>query len=275
MTVTQHQLRGLANIANLAVDRGATALRGLTNPWQEPKGESDLQTEGDALVEGEIRRYLATQTPDIAFLGEEYGLSRSGSMLRWVLDPVDGTVNYSRGHPLYAISLALTQGARTLLGITHMPRLDERFFTMAGAGTAVNGKRVKVRSQQHLKQSLVCLDDYSPDGEQSSLRSAIYKQMERRSLRVRIHGSATADLCWLSAGITDCVVMLSNRPWDTAAGALMVSEAGGVLRTITGDAYSSSSTSLVATTPALLPEVLETLRVVQQTQPSAANETPN
>ncbi len=183
--------------AEHAVDVGARILRrGRSHIGAlVPKGDRDFATEVDVRIESEIRACLASATPDILLLGEEAGGS-TGGRARWVLDPIDGTVNFSKDSPLCAISLSLIVGGEPVIGIVDAPFLGERFVARRGGGAALNGARITVADTGDLLDAVVGVADFKvgsgSEGE-NRLHLAVLARLARESLRVRMLGSAALD----------------------------------------------------------------------------------
>jgi myo-inositol-1(or 4)-monophosphatase len=248
--------------AERAVDLGADLLRrGRTHLGSLiPKGERDYATAVDLEIETTIKRALAEATPAIPFLGEEEGGAGVEVPRLWVLDPIDGTVNFSKSSPLCGISLALVEAGRPSFGIVDLPLLGERYVAAAGAGAFLNGHRMTIADTGDLRQAVIGFADFAV-GSGADAENRIHRELMRRlareSLRVRVHGSACLDLAWLAAGRLSATVMLSNLPWDVAAGALLVREAGGEAYDYDGSPYSSRSLFTLASVPGVAAELLE------------------
>lgn len=262
--------------AERAVDLGADLLRrGRTHLGSLiPKGERDYATAVDLEIETTIKGVLAEAAPEIPFLGEEEGGAGVEAARLWVLDPIDGTVNFSKGSPLCGISLALVEAGRPSFGIVDLPLLGERYVAAAGAGAFLNGRRIAVADTGDLKQAVIGFADFAV-GSHADAENRIHRELMRRlareSLRVRVHGSACLDLAWLAAGRLSATVMLSNLPWDVAAGALLVREAGGEAYDYDGSAYSSRSLFTLASVPGIAADLLtiveESIEAVASTWP--------
>jgi len=242
--------------AEHAVDIGAAILRqgrshigGLIG-----KGDRDFATDVDVHIETAIRSSLAEAVPGIPILGEEEGGEQGGRRARWVLDPIDGTINFSRDSPLCTISLSLLVGGQPVLGIVDAPLLGERFIAQQGVGAYLNGTAITVREVGALTEAIVGPTDFKVGkGAQAENRVhlAVLARLARESLRVRMHGSAALDLAWLAAGRLNATVMLSNLPWDVTAGLLLVREAGGLVYDYDGSPHDAASRFTIASTVSL------------------------
>lgn len=221
------------------------------------KGDRDFATDVDLRIESEIKASLAQATPEIPFLGEEENGARLGHT-RWVLDPIDGTINFARDSPLCSISLSLVIGGQPVLGIVDAPLLGERFIARQGGGAYLNGVRISVAEVSGLREAIVGVADFKVgvgSEEENRVHLAVLARLARESLRVRMLGSAALDLAWLAAGRLNATLMLSNLPWDVTAGLLLVREAGGVVFDYDGSPHDADSRYTLASVPSLVEPV--------------------
>jgi myo-inositol-1(or 4)-monophosphatase len=256
------ELAHLLLSAEHAVDIGARILRqGRAHIGALiPKGDRDFATSVDLQIESAIKASLAKATPGVPFLGEEHGGDRSLRRTEWVLDPIDGTVNFARESPLCAISLSLVTAGQPVLGIVDAPFVGERFVAQQGAGAYLNGERIEVARVDGLHESIVGVADFKVgrgSREENRVHLALVALLARHSLRVRMHGSAALDLAWLAAGRLNATVMLSNLPWDVTAGLLLVREAGGAVYDWDGADHDARSRYTLASDPSLAESVCE------------------
>ncbi len=241
--------------AEHAVDLGARTLRrGRSHIGALiGKGDRDFATDVDRHIESEIRASLAEATPEIPFLGEEEG-GATGIEAVWVLDPIDGTINFARGLPLCTISLSLVIAGQPVLGIVDAPLLGERFVARRSGGAYLNGARIAVSEVSGLDEAIVGVADFKVDAgseDENRVHLAVVARLARESLRVRMLGSAALDLAWLAVGRLNATVMLSNLPWDVTAGLLLVREAGGMVYDFDGSDHDSASRYTLASVPSL------------------------
>ena len=218
------------------------------------KGDRDFATSVDLQIESAIRTSLADAAPAIPFLGEELGGDEELTKTEWVLDPIDGTINFSRDSPLCTISLSLVTNGQPVLGIVDVPLLGERFIARQGAGAFLNGERISTSSVGVLHEAIVGVADFKVgvgSEEENRVHVALLARLAGTSLRVRMHGSAALDLAWLAAGRLNATVMLSNLPWDVTAGLLLVREAGGVVFDHDGSDHCADSRFTLASEPSL------------------------
>jgi myo-inositol-1(or 4)-monophosphatase len=225
------------------------------------KGDRDFATGVDLRIESAIKSSLADATPEISFLGEEGGGPEAGA--RWVLDPIDGTINFAKDIPLCTISLALVIGGQPVLGIVDAPFLGERLIARQGGGAYLNGARIAVSEVESIHEAVVGVADFKVGAgaeAENRVHLAVLAQLARESLRVRMLGSAALDLAWLAAGRLHATVMLSNLPWDVTAGLLLVREAGGLVYDYDGSRHEDRSRYTIASVPSLLAPISSIVR---------------
>jgi myo-inositol-1(or 4)-monophosphatase len=216
------------------------------------KGDRDFATNIDIEIESAIKSSLAQAAPANPFLGEEGGGGGTGA--EWVLDPIDGTINFARESPLCTISLSLVLDGQPILGLVDAPLLGERFVARQGHGAYLNGRRILVSEVPGLREAIVGVSDFKVgvgSKEENRIHLAAIARLARESLRVRMLGSAALDLAWLAAGRLNATMMLSNLPWDVTAGLLLVREAGGVVYDYDGSGHDLGSRFTIASVPSL------------------------
>ncbi|MFY1696294.1 MULTISPECIES: inositol monophosphatase family protein [unclassified Solwaraspora] len=253
-------LDDLLAVAVQAAARGAELMRTREPGRLAGKGDRDYASEVDLAVERDLRTFLAERTPHIGFLGEEEGTSGAATDgEQWVLDPIDGTVNFAHGVPLCGVSLALVRDRRPVVGVVELPLLAARYTATAGGGAWRDGEPIRIRGAARLSDALANLGDYgvgAGSGERNAVRFALTRQVAHRALRVRMLGSAAIDLVWVADGRTDVSITLSNKPWDMAAGTLIAREAGAAVVDVDGTPHTLDSSATIAAPPPLLDEVL-------------------
>ncbi|MFJ8577229.1 inositol monophosphatase family protein [Micromonospora sp. NPDC093277] len=250
--------RDLLPIAVEAARRAAEAMRNRSPGKLTEKGDRDVASELDYAIERDVRAFLATETPEIGFLGEEEGSVGSDEM-RWVLDPIDGTANFVRRLPMCAVSLALVHEAESVLGVIELPFLGSLYKAAKGGGAYANGREIRASRTNHLNEAIVAIGDYAvgPDAEaRNRLRLALTAQLAAEVERVRMTGSAALDLAWLAEGKLDAALTLSNHAWDMAAGVAIAREAGAAVIDENGAAHDTHSTTTIAVAPSLSEAVL-------------------
>lgn len=202
------------------------------------KGSINLVTNVDREVENILIESLRREFPDIGFLSEEIGEIKPGSGLKWIIDPIDGTTNFAHGFPFYSISLALEKDKKPILGLVYDPVRNELFSAERGQGAYLNGKLIKVSTQKDLKKSLLMTGFSYKLGKSMEANLVHFRDFLIASQAVRRAGSASLDLCYVACGRLEGFWELDLKPWDTAAGWLIVKEAGGEVSTFSGQEYS-------------------------------------
>ncbi|SDI56308.1 inositol monophosphatase family protein [Nonomuraea jiangxiensis] len=252
--------RTLLPIAEHAVSIAREIIRTKAPGVVTAKGDRDMATEVDYAVEHAVREFLSRETPEIGFLGEEEGVSRTSDGLTWALDPVDGTANFLHGIPLCAVSLGLIDQRTPTLGLIDLPFLDLRYAAAKGAGAVANGSKIRVSEARELRTAIVAIGDYAVGenaDERNRPRLALTQELAARVQRIRMFGSAAIDLAWVAEGKIDANIMLSNNPWDTAAGAIIAREAGATVVDLDGSPHSMTAHATIAASPKLVADLID------------------
>jgi myo-inositol-1(or 4)-monophosphatase len=232
---------------DIARQAGALLLAGLeTRPAAELKSAYEVVTEVDRASEALIVDAIRRAYPEHGILAEEGSGYERNSPYRWVIDPLDGTNNYAHGFPFFSVSIALVEGQQPVLGVILDPLRDELFVAERGGGAECNGRPLRVSSTATLSAALLSTGfpyDFGTAIENNALQ---FSRIQSRSQGVRRPGSAALDLAYVAAGRLDAHWELRLNPWDSAAGALLVAEAGGRLSTWAGDPWTPWSDRLIA-----------------------------
>ncbi len=211
----------------------------------EYKGDVDLVTvadrESEALILDRIRRHF----PAHDVMGEEGTRIETGSDYKWYVDPLDGTTNFAHGYPVFCVSLAVENRGTRIAGVIYDPTRDELFAAEKGSGARLNGQPIHVSSTPRLAESLVATG-FPSHKRHKSPNIYFYHQITLRSHGVRRAGSAALDLCNVAAGRYDGFWEFNLNPWDTAAGVLMVEEAGGRVTDFSGGPFQIASRETLA-----------------------------
>jgi myo-inositol-1(or 4)-monophosphatase len=223
---------------------------------EKKSGPNDLVTEVDKASEALIMNIIRESFPDHFILSEEIGEIKMDSSYKWIIDPIDGTVNFANGIPLCCVSIGVEKDGDMILGAVYNPMMNEFFFAEKGAGAFLNEKQIHVSDQTQVLHS--CLVTGFPytylDMENGPLD--IFARLVRKGIPVRRLGSAAIDLCWVAAGRFDGYYEHKLNAWDSAAGFLLVEEAGGKVTDFKGAPYSPYQPQLVATNGAIHNELL-------------------
>jgi myo-inositol-1(or 4)-monophosphatase len=192
----------------------------------EYKGEADLVTVADRESEALIRDRLRQRWPGFDILGEEGGLQDAGSDYRWYVDPLDGTTNFAHGFPVFCVSIGLDYKGNRIAGVVYDPTRDELFAAEQGSGAYLNQQRIHVSKIANLAECLVGTG-FPSHKRHKNPNIFFYHHITLHTHGVRRAGSAALDLCYVASGRLDGFWEFNLKPWDTAAGVLMVQEGGG------------------------------------------------
>lgn len=224
------------------------------------KGKNDLVSAADADSEDVLRRHILAAFPDDGFLGEETGATGAVARgRRWIVDPLDGTLNFVQGFAHWCVSVALWDDDGPLVGCVLDPIKGDEFVAVRGQGTAWNHAPARVSEQPGLDGAFVATGFAFQLGDRFPRFHAALGRVFPRVKAIRRAGSAALDLAYVAVGIHDGYFELGLRPWDQAAGVLLVSEAGGVLSDWGGGATWVDSGDIVAASPAVHPGLLALL----------------
>jgi myo-inositol-1(or 4)-monophosphatase len=241
-----------------AREAGALLLQrvGLPLEAREKGSRGDLVTASDRASEALIVTRLRAAFPDAAILGEEGGASPGTSDERWIVDPLDGTTNYAHGYPLYCVSIAYEKAGEVTAAAIYAPHLDEMFAAGRGAGASLNGRTISVSDAATLGEALVCTGFRPADFDRNG---RYFERLSHRAQGVRRDGSAALDLAFVGAGRFEAFWEFDLKPWDVAAGALIVREAGGTVTAIEGGEFSVAHGSTLASNGRVHAEMLAAL----------------
>jgi myo-inositol-1(or 4)-monophosphatase len=239
--------RELGEICVAAAERGAEVLRDLyTRPRDVAlKGRIDLVTDADKAAEEAVLGVLAERAPGVRVLAEESG-ERGRGDTRFIVDPLDGTTNYAHGIPLFCCTVGVEKGGRTLAGCTVDPLRQEVFFAVRGEGAFLNGARLAVSGATQLDQAVVCTGFPYVDREKLPWMINAFGRFTELSRGTRRLGSAALDLAYVAAGRLGGFWEMGLKPWDVAAGQVLVEEAGGLVTRFDGSAMTLAGGEIVA-----------------------------
>jgi myo-inositol-1(or 4)-monophosphatase len=232
------------------------------------KGDVDLVTQADKRSEEAIVARLAQYFPEHAVAAEEgSGHDEVGSEYRWHVDPLDGTTNFAHGYPCFAVSIALAQRGVLLAGVVYNPFYDELFAAARGAGATRNGQRISVSKTNALANSLLCTG-FPVHKRLANPNIHYYWDFTLRSHGVRRDGSAALDLACVACGRFDGFWEFGLKPWDTAAGVLLVEEAGGRVSDFSGQPYQLGGPMILATNGSIHEEMRGVALEISQRDPA-------
>ena len=223
------------------------------------KGAINIVTDVDLASERLIREQIATHYPRHQVLAEEGGLADSSSEYRWIVDPLDGTTNFAHGYPVFCVSIGLEYQGETVLGVVYDPMRDEIFTAERGGGAALNNRPIRVSGVDDLMQSLLST------GFPYDIKTSTFTNLDHwanfamNAQALRRDGAAAIDLCYVACGRFDGFWELNLSPWDTAAGALIVTEAGGRVTDFGGNKFSNYERQVLASNGLIHDRMIEVL----------------
>ena len=225
------------------------------------KGRVNLVTGVDFESEGAILKIIRKSFPEHQILTEESQQEEKDSLYKWIIDPLDGTTNYAHDFPSYCVSVALEEKGQIVLGVVYNPILNELFVAEKGKGAYLNNKKIFVSKTIKLSDSLLATG-FPYDIRESDINNLDhFANFAIRAQAIRRAGSASLDLCYLAIGRFDGFWELKLSPWDTAAGSLLVEEAGGKVTDFSGGKYSIYKKDILATNGKIHREMIEVLKL--------------
>ena len=245
----------LTPMQELAREAGALLMSFFGKVAIEYKGEVDLVTQADRASEKMIVERIRKQWPEHDLVGEEGSRRESGSDFRWYVDPLDGTTNFAHGYPVFCVSLGLEYKNECIAGVVYDPTRDEMFAAEKGGGSRLNGKAVRVSQTARVAESLVATG-FPSFKRHKNPNIHFYHQITLRSHGVRRAGSAALDLCCVACGRFDGFWEFNLNSWDTAAGVLLVQEAGGKVTNFSDGPFSIDSREVLASNGLIHQEIL-------------------
>lgn len=223
------------------------------------KGRNDFVTEVDRAAEREIIGILSKSYPHHAFLGEESGRTGDSETI-WIIDPLDGTTNFLHGFPTFAVSIACQHRGRLEHAVVYDPMRQELFTASRGDGAHLDNRRMRVSKQRGLEGALVATGfPYRANEPYADAYLAMMKTVMASTAGIRRPGAAALDLAYVAAGRVDAFWEFGLQPWDTAAGTLLIQEAGGLVGTLTGGEYDQANGNIVGGSPKVYTALIEAL----------------
>lgn len=256
---------GAMEIARAVAGEAAELLRGAAGNVGNIRSKSnprDLVTEWDTRCEDLIRERLLALTPDIPLLGEERGVSAASgtaSDFMWLIDPIDGTVNFAHGLPYFGVAIALEHRGRAIAGAVYAPALGWEIWGARGHGSFMNGERMAVSTIAALDQALLITGFPSDRATHPQNNFSEWEHFQRKAGACRRLGAASLDLCLVARGWADGYWERRLNPWDISASALMVEEAGGQVSAYDAGPMVSAKGEIVASNGVIHGEILAEL----------------
>lgn len=241
-----HPILNIAiNAAHIAGDLMRQEFHNVASIPVTQKARHDYVTEIDRSSEKQIVREIKRYHPDHSILGEESGVDGE-SDFQWIIDPLDGTSNYLHGIPHFCISIALQVKGRTEHAVVYDPMRDEMFSASRGGGAHLNNTRIRVSKRNSLDTAILATAFPFRQRGQMATYTGIFSDVFKKIEDIRRNGAAALDLAWVGAGRMDAYFEIGLKPWDVAAGALIVREAGGVVTDFDGNDNVEESNTILA-----------------------------
>jgi len=245
----------------VVVDAGRYSLKRMGNHGSiDYKGSfNNLVTDVDKRCEEIIVSRINRHFPSHSILAEERGRDTRGELFTWVIDPIDGTTNYTHGFPFFCVAIGIMFADTVKIGVVYDPSRKELFFAEQGKGAFLNKRRIKVSEKKIVRDSLVSTGfAYDPKGKVANID--YFKKILNKAQAVRRPGSAAMDLCYVACGRFDAFWELGLSPWDTAAAQLIVKEAGGTVTTLNNDPFDIFQKQILASNTTVHKEMLYILK---------------
>jgi myo-inositol-1(or 4)-monophosphatase len=263
----------LADCLNAAIEAAHLGAARLEH-WRkrfvvQEKSRANLVTEADKDSENTIRDFLLQRFPDHLFVGEEESFGKNVEQIRlpsdtppaWIVDPLDGTINYAHDVPAYCVSIGLWYQGKPVVGVIYDPRLKELFTAATGQGAFLNGEPIHVSNTVELGKALLSTG-FPSDWEKQKRNLRVWELVSQHSRSIRRTGSTALNLAYLACGRYDGYWAYDNWPWDVTAGAVLVQEAGGIVQTSEGKLFDPFRMDMCATNGPIQEELLKLVNVL-------------
>ena len=251
------------NIAIKAARRAATVINRASTQLDiipvQSKSPNDFVTEVDRAAEVAIIEVLRDAYPEHAILAEESGASGE-SEYQWIIDPLDGTTNFIHGFPYYAVSIAQARNGVLEHAVVFDPTRNDLFTATKGAGAYLNDRRIRVSRRTRLSESLIGTGFPFRELDHLDAYLGMFRDLTHKTAGIRRPGAAALDLAYVACGRMDGFWELGLRPWDMAAGALLIQEAGGLVSDLAGNSSYMESGNIVAGTPKVFAQLVAALQ---------------
>ena len=221
---------------------------------------SNLVTEIDKMSEAKIIEVIKADYPSHNILAEEIGAIDTESDVKWIIDPIDGTINYAHSIPLCCVSIGVEKKGDIVLGIVYNPFSGETFFAEKGNGATLNEKKIFVSSENDVEKSLLVTGFPYTSSKNPTKQLEVFTKIVSSDIPIRRLGSAALDICWTACGRFDGFWEYNLHPWDVAGGSLILTEAGGKLSDFSGKEYNIYEKEILATNGLIHNQVLEIIQ---------------
>jgi myo-inositol-1(or 4)-monophosphatase len=255
-------------ILNVMIEAAQKAGRGLVRDFGEieklqvsRKGPGDFVSNADKKAERRIEEILLKARPDFSFLMEESGEKKGlDTDNRWIIDPLDGTMNFLHGIPAFAVSIGYEKQGEIVAGVIYDPILDELFWAEKSKGAFMNSERLRVAGRKNIQESLFMTDVTNSNPESKKISLKRQESLLNEGAIIRMLGSTVLGLAYVASGRADGYFGGFVQPWDVAAGIIIVREAGGFVQEIGGGSHPEVGKSLIATNIDLLESLDKTVK---------------
>jgi myo-inositol-1(or 4)-monophosphatase len=255
--LSDHLGREVEFARRVALEAGALLVAAYGRVAAREKGPSDLVTDADTASQRLIAAAIAAEYPDHALLAEEEGVvADPGKPWKWIVDPLDGTINFAHGFPFWSVSIGLEHEGRLVAGVVHDPLAGVSFWATRGGGAWKDDQPLRVSTAGSLRSSLVSAGLPTEFARDAERQLALFRAFSTETHSVRRTGSTALNLAYLAAGGFDVYYTTSVHPWDVAAGVLLVEEAGGRVTALDGSPYRIDQPTMLATNGLLHAESL-------------------
>ncbi len=221
------------------------------------EGINNLVTEADHAADKAIQAVIRKAFPEHGIVSEETAEKITESEYKWIIDPIDGTVNFANGIPICCVSIGLEHNGKMLMGAVYNPNMNEFYFAEKGNGATLNDKKITVSDKKEVLRSCLVTGFPYTYLDQPNGPIQVFERLIRKGIPVRRLGSAAIDLCWVAAGRFDGFYEHQLNAWDSAAGFIIVEEAGGRVTDLKGDIYSPYQPGIIATNGLIHEELIE------------------
>ncbi len=248
------------DVVKIAGDKAALKWIKFNRSQSLLKSNTEVVTKIDTNTEKFLIKGIKKIFPNHSFLGEEYGQNGKKSDYRWIIDPIDGTTNFTIHNPLWSLSLALTYKNNIIFGLIYIPLLNEVFYAEINKGAYLNKKRIKLTKDFNRKKQIhtFCHGHRKKD---LIFATKYYRERKLNSLDCRQLGSAAIELCFVASGRVDSIVIPGAKTWDVAAGALIASEAGAVNFDFQQKEWNLKSDGIVSCHPKAKSELFKVIKM--------------
>ncbi len=243
-----------------ATNAGANELQRFFNGTfviSNKEGINNLVTEADHAADKAIQAVIKEAFPEHGIVSEETAEKITGSEYKWIIDPIDGTVNFANGIPICCVSIGLEHEGKMLMGAVYNPIINEFYFAEKGKGAFLNDKKIVVSNKTEVLTSCLVTGFPYTYLDQPNGPLEVFARLIKKGIPVRRLGSAAIDLCWVAAGRFDGFYEHQLNAWDSAAGFIIVEEAGGRVTNLKGDTYSPYQPGIIATNGKIHDELVE------------------